>query len=115
MAQITRKFNNTSLTEALRTIEQGQSEYAIAVLADGLADLRTYANVKNLSVPDAVKLVCKGLPVKVKVKGQKIYVQRKDVKAQKEDVKKTAEIRGFVHNRLTHEYLYDVKVSLMKK
>ncbi|MBR3373091.1 MAG: hypothetical protein IKG75_03705, partial [Bacteroidaceae bacterium] len=45
-AQITRKFNNTPLTEALRTIEQGQSEYTIAVLADGLADLRTYANVK---------------------------------------------------------------------
>ena len=83
MAQITRKFNNTPLTEALRTIEQGQSEYTIAVLADGLADLRTYANVKNLSVPDAVKLVCKGLPVKVKVNGSKISVQSKVEKAKK--------------------------------
>ena len=115
MAQITRKFNNAPLTEALRTIEQGQSEYTIAVLADGLADLRTYANVKNLSVPDAVKLVCKGLPVKVKVNGSKISVQSKVEKARKKGlVNNTAEIRGYVHNRLTHEYLYDVKVSLMK-
>ena len=82
-AQVIRKFNNTPLTEALRTIEQGQSEYTIAVLADGLADLRTYANVKNLSVPDAVRMVCKGLPVKVKVNGNKISVQRKGEKARK--------------------------------
>ena len=114
MAQITHEFRNTPLTEALRTIAKSQSEYTVAILSDDLAQFRTSAKVKSLSAPDAVKLVCKGLPVKVKVKGQKIYVQRKDVKAQKEDVKKTAEIRGYVHNRLTHEYLYDVKVSLMK-
>ncbi|MBR3733560.1 MAG: outer membrane beta-barrel protein [Bacteroidaceae bacterium] len=115
MAQITRKFNNTPLTEALRTIEQGQSEYTIAVLADGLADLRTYANVKNLSVPDAVKLVCKGLPVKVKVNGSKISVQRKGEKAKKKGfVNKAATIQGFVRDRITNENLTGTKVSLMK-
>ena len=114
MAQITRKFNNTPLTEALRTIEQGQSEYTIAVLADGLADLRTYANVKDLSVPDAVKLVCKGLPVKVKVNGNKISVQSKVEKAKKKGLVNTAEIHGFVRDRITNENLVGTKVSLMK-
>ena len=111
-AQVIRKFNNTSLTEALRTIEQGQSEYTIAVLADGLADLRTYANVKNLSVPDAVKLVCKGLPVKVKVNGSKISVQRKGNMAQGRDVQNSKIIYGLVKNNITQEILYDVKVSI---
>ena len=111
-AQITRKFNNTPLTEALRTIEQGQSEYTIAVLADGLADLRTYANVKNLSVPDAVKLVCKGLPVKVKVNGSKISVQRKGNMAQGRDVQNGKMIYGLVKDNITQEILYDVEVSI---
>jgi hypothetical protein len=112
MAQITRKFNNTPLTEALRTIEQGQSEYTIAVLADGLADLRTYANVKNLSVPDAVRMVCKGLPVKVKVNGNKISVQSKGDMAQGRDVQNGKMIYGLVKDNITQEILYDVEVSI---
>ena len=65
IAQITREFRNTPLTDALRTIEQSQREYTISVHSDGLSTLRTSAKVKNLSAPDAVKLVCKGFPVKV--------------------------------------------------
>jgi len=111
-AQITRKFNNTPLTEALRTIEQGQSEYTIAVLADGLADLRTYANVKNLSVPDAVKLVCKGLPVKVKVNGSKISVQSKGEKA-KNKAQDGYHINGDVYDPLYRTGLDSVLVEVM--
>ena len=112
MAQVTHEFRNTPLTEVLRTIAKSQSEYTVAILSDDLAQFRTSAKVKNLSAPDAVKLVCKGLPVKVKVSGQKIYVQRKDAKAQKESVKRNVSIYGLVKDHITQEILLDVKVSI---
>ena len=111
-AQITREFRNTPLTDALRTIEQSQKEYTISILADGLAALRTSAKVKNLSAPDAVRLVCKGLPVKVKVDGHKINVQRKRGKAQDKGAQKNKRIYGLVKDNITQEILYDVNVSV---
>ena len=51
LAQVSHHFRNTPLTEALRTIEQSQSDYSVAILSDGLNDLRTSVKVKNLSVP----------------------------------------------------------------
>ena len=111
-AQITREFRNTPLTDALRTIEQGQKEYTISILADGLANLRTYAKVKNLSAPDAVRLVCKGLPVKVRVDGQRIYVQQKRGKVQDKEAQKNKRIYGLVKDHVTQEILFDVKVVI---
>ena len=109
IAQITREFRNTPLTEALLTIEQSQKEYTISVLYDGLSTLRTSAKVKNLSVPDAVKLVCKGLPVKVKVDGQKIYVQQKRVKRETEYKTK---VLGYLVDEITGQPV-KAKVTIM--
>ena len=109
MAQVTHEFRNTPLTEALRTIELSQGEYTISVLSDGFADLRTSAKVKNLSAPDAVKLVCKGLPVKVKVKGQKIYVQRK-----KEKVKQyETSVWGYLVDDIMYQPVVGARVTVM--
>ena len=75
LAQITHNFHNTPLAEALRTIELSQSDYTIAILSDNLTDLRTSAKVKNLNSPDAVRLVCKDQPVKVKTRNKEITIQ----------------------------------------
>ncbi|MBO7498428.1 MAG: hypothetical protein J6T64_04455, partial [Bacteroidaceae bacterium] len=72
---VTHDFHETPLIEALQTISHGQTDYTIDILADGLDDLTTSARVKGQSVPAAVRQVCKGLPVKVKVQGQTISVQ----------------------------------------
>ena len=64
-----------SLLSALQTIEQSQTEYSIDIVSDGLEGLTTKENVEGLDAVTAVKQVCKGLPVKVKVNGQHIYVQ----------------------------------------
>ena len=64
-----------SLLSVLQAIEQSQTEYSIDIVSDGLEDLTTKENVEGLDAVTAVKQVCKGLPVKVKVKGQHIYVQ----------------------------------------
>ena len=49
-AQITLKFKNTPILEALQTIEQSQPEYSIAILSDGLADFHTSADIKNTAI-----------------------------------------------------------------
>ena len=77
LAQVSHDFHNTVLTEALRTIELAQQEYTISILSDGLDKLQTSAKVRNLTVPEAVRLVCKKLPVKVKRQGSLITVQAK--------------------------------------
>ncbi len=76
-AQVSHDFHNTVLTEALRTIELGQQEYTITILSNDLDKLHTSAKVRNLTVPEAVKKVCKKLPVKVKQQGRLITVQAK--------------------------------------
>ena len=65
------------LLSALQSIEQSQSAYTIDIVSDGLEDMTTTANVEGLDAVAAVKRVCKGLPVKVKVQGSHIYVQAK--------------------------------------
>jgi len=65
------------LLSALQSIEQNQSEYTIDIVSDGLEELTAKANVEGLDAVAAVKRVCKGLPVKVKVQGNHIYVQAK--------------------------------------
>ncbi len=76
-AQVSHDFHNTALTEALRTIELGQQEYTITILSNDLDKLHTSAKVRNLTVPEAVRMVCKKLPVKVKQQGRLITVQAK--------------------------------------
>lgn len=86
VAQSARSFRNTPLLEALQTIGGEQTEYSIDILSEGLADLRVTAEADSLSVPGAVELICRNLPVKVKVRGRDISVQydkRKEVKTLK--------------------------------
>ena len=74
-AQITHDFRNTPLLEALQTIGREQTDYTIDILSDSLGNLHTSAKVRDLSVPDAVKRICKGQPVKVKRSGKHIFIQ----------------------------------------
>ena len=101
-------FHNTPLLEALQTIGRSQSNYTIDILSDGLGNLRTSANVMGLATPDAVKRLCKGLPVKVKTKGRVISVQPKKGVPQRHEV----EIRGKVEDGFLKIPLAHVKVSI---
>ena len=96
-AQITLRFKNTPILEALQTIEQSQSEYSIAILSDGLSDFRTSAEIDNLTTIKAVKLLCKDLPLKIKTKGNTIYVQFKNDHSP-ENREKEIEISGNVED-----------------
>ena len=110
-AQVSHEFRNTPLTEALRIIEQSQSEYSVSLLSFGLSDLRTSVKVNGLSVPDAVKRVCKDLPVKVKTRGKEITVQYKE----KGDSRELMGIFGYIYDSRTHNELPGATVQLLSK
>lgn len=108
IAQVSHDFRNTPLTEALRIIEQSQSDYTISILSDDLGNLRTSAKVRGLSAPEAVKLLCKDQPVKVKTRGREITVQYKP----KADNRKLW-LKGKVYDYVTHLELPHSTVRLL--
>lgn len=112
-AQITLRFKNTPILEALQTIEQSQSEYSIAILSDGLSDFRTSAEIDNLTTIKAVKLLCKDLPLKIKTKGNTIYVQFKNDHSP-ENREKEIEISGNVEDGFLEMPLPHAKVSICR-
>ena len=81
IAQIVVAQNVIPLISALKTIEQSQSEYTINIESNGLDSLYTAEMIDGLNAVNAVRKVCKGLPVKVKVHGKRIYVQYERGKA----------------------------------
>ena len=112
-AQITLKFKNTPILEALQTIEQSQTEYSIAILSDGLSDFHTSAEIKNLSTTEAVKLICKDLPLKIKTKGKTVYVQARNDNSQGKR-EKEIEISGNVEDGFLEMPLPHAKVSICR-
>ena len=98
------------LLSALHTIERSQSEYRIDIVSDGLEGLTTTANVSGLDAVKAVKRVCKGLPVKVKVHGKRIYVQHKQTGTQRKKVT----ISGDVVDGFLKVPLPSAKVSICR-
>ena len=108
IAQVSHEFRNTPLTEALLIIEQNQSDYTISILSDDLGNLRTSAKVRDRSAPEAVKLICKDQPVKVKTRGREITVQYKP----KADNRKLW-LKGKVYDYATHLELPHSTVRLL--
>ncbi len=107
-ASLAQQDRFVSLLPALQSISRSQQEYTIDILSDGLGDLRTTANVKGLAAPEAVKRLCRGLPVKVKVHGRKITVQydkRREVRKLK--------LNGEVQDIRAHKPLIGATVELL--
>ncbi|MBR1520683.1 MAG: hypothetical protein IJ635_05540 [Bacteroidaceae bacterium] len=108
---LTREWVDVPLLEALQAIGREQSEYTIDILSDSLGDLRTSAKVKNRSVPDAVKLICKGLPVRVKRQGRNIFVQ---YRPEKDFTDRTIHLSGAVLDEFLKMPLPKAKISVLR-
>ena len=98
----------TPLISALKTIERSQSEYTINIESNGLDSLYTTEMTDGLNAVNAVRKVCKGLPVKVKVHGKRIYVQHERGKA----VRKLT-LKGEVQDIRAHKPLIGATVVLL--
>ncbi len=108
--------NGTPLLSALHTIEQRQSDYAIDIVSDGLESLcstlspsrlHSMLSTDGLDAAKAVKRVCKGLPVKVKVRGRRIYVQ-----AKRKPRVETVNLVGQIEDGFLKIPLIEAKVSI---
>ena len=107
---VAQTFREVPLLDALQSISRSQPEYTIDILSDGLDRLHTTAKVTGLAAPDAVKRLCRGLPVKVKVRGRHIAVQMKKRQVPKVQ---TVDLSGDVEDSFLKRPLPKAKVSVL--
>ena len=73
--RVTRNFNDVSMSEALRWLNEQGGEYNISFLYNELEDFRVTTSVKNKSVPDAIQQLIGFYPIKMSVKDKEIAVE----------------------------------------
>lgn len=103
-------FQDESLATALATLRDAQTKYDIHFIANDLEKLPVTARLRSLSVPEAVKRLCMGHPVKVKVKGRQIFV-----KYDKQHTARHIKLTGSVRDAVSRENLMDVKVEILNQ
>ena len=101
-------FRGESLAYALATLRDMQTEYTINFIANDLETLPVHASLNGLSMQNAIKRLCSGQPVKVKIKEKQIFVQY-DTRYKP----RTIRLSGMVCDARTREYLMDAKVELL--
>ncbi|MBQ6749779.1 MAG: outer membrane beta-barrel protein [Bacteroidaceae bacterium] len=99
-----------SLNKVLATIRDNQSDYTLHYINNDLEHLKVTVHVKNLPTKEAVERVCKGLPVKLTVKGKDIFVQYKPSKSNR-----MMTLHGKVYDSRTHHELAGSMVYLLSK
>ena len=73
--RVTRTFNDVSMSEALKWLNEQNREYNISFLYNELEDFRVTTSVKNKSVPDAIQQLIGFYPIKMTVQGKEIAVE----------------------------------------
>ena len=101
-------FRGESLATALATLRDMQTEYTINFIANDLEQLPVHATLNGLSMMDAIKRLCQGQPVKVKVKEKQIFIQY-DTRYKPRTIK----LSGMVCDARTREGLMDAKIELL--
>ncbi len=74
--RITHNFNNASMSDALKYIQQQTSKHKIVFIYNELEDFKVTISVRNKSVPDAIKQVIGFYPIRMTQSGNnEIYVE----------------------------------------
>ena len=74
--RITHQFNNTSMSDALRYLQEQSSQYRIVFIFNDLEDFRVTTSIRNKSVPDALKQIIGFYPITMTIReGHEIYVE----------------------------------------
>ena len=107
---VSHDFRGMTLAAALETLSAMQSDYKLTFIHNDLEQISVTANVKGQTVPAAVKMLCKGLTVKVKQRGQDIFIQQKA-----KDSVRTMLLYGKVYSSRTHNELPGAMVYLLSR
>ena len=73
--KITHEYNNVSLSEALRQLNEQSEEYTISFLYNELEDFRITASVHRKSVPDAIRQMIGFYPIRMSIDSTEITVE----------------------------------------
>ena len=72
---ITHSFNNTSMSDALKYVQQHTSKHKIVFIYNELEDFKVTTAVRNKSVPEAIKQLIGFYPIRMTQSGDEIYVE----------------------------------------
>ena len=73
--KITQEYNNVSLSEALRQLNEQTDDYTISFLYNELEDFRITTSIHRKSVPDAIRQMIGFYPIRMTVENQEIVVE----------------------------------------
>ena len=103
-------FRGESLATALAALRDVKSDYTINFIANDLDQFPVHADLTGLSMTEAVKRLCKGLPVKAKIRDKQIFIQY-----DRSYKPRTIRLSGVVCDARTRQYLMDAKVELLSE
>ena len=76
MAQrITHNFQNASMSDALKYIQQQTTKHKIVFIYNELEDFKVTTSVRNKSVPEAIKQLIGFYPIRMTQSSDEIYVE----------------------------------------
>ena len=75
MRYITHEYNNVSLSDALRLLNDQSKDYEINFLYNELEDFRITTHVRRKTVPDAIRQMIGFYPIRMSVDGTEIIVE----------------------------------------
>ena len=73
--KVTREYNNVSLSEALRQLNEQTEDYTISFLYNELEDFRIITSVHRKSIPDAIRQMIGFYPIRMTVENHEIIVE----------------------------------------
>ena len=73
--KITQEYNNVSLSEALRQLNEQTDDYTISFLYNELEDFRITTSVHRKSVPDAIRQMIGFYPIRMTAENKEIVVE----------------------------------------
>ena len=73
--EVTREYNNVSLSEALRQLNEVTEDYTISFLYNELEDFRITTSVHRKTVPDAIRQMIGFYPVRMSIDNTEIIVE----------------------------------------
>ena len=72
---INREYNNVSISEVLKQLNEQYKVYTISFMYNELEDFRITTKIRNKSLPDAIQQMIGFYPIRMTVKGNEIIVE----------------------------------------